>query len=154
MTIEGPDLAHLAGVLDAFGVIRVRTYAGDGKLPYVALHGPNTALLRYVGGLTGAKVVVTRRGYYRAGCSEHCPEQHQHITSESGRWSVSGSKATVVLAAVRPYLRVRGYDADEALEVGLRAGRKPATLTRMVALGWPVPDAWTPEMSDTRDARP
>ena len=86
------------------------------------------------------RVVVTRRSYAKAGCAEHCKEKHLHVTSESGRWSVSGAKATVILAAVLPYLRLQHEEARGALLVGLGAPFKPATLRQMEQLGWPIPE--------------
>ena len=136
------DLAYLAGIIDTHAVIRTRE-TGDGTvLPMVAVHGPHVQMMRYLAAVTGTKVTVTRRGYSRAGCTEHCPDKHQHVVSESGRWSVAGAKATVLLAAVRPFLRLQGYVADQALDVGLRAPRKDATAGKLAELGWPVPDGW------------
>lgn len=133
------DLAYVAGIVDTMAVLRVRKYA-EADLPMVAVHCPNLPLLGYLARLTGTKVTKTSRGYDRAGCSEHCPDKHQHITSTSGRWSVSGAKATVLLAAVRPFLRLQGYAADQVLEAAAKAPSKPATWQRMVELGWPLPD--------------
>lgn len=140
--IEAVELAYVAGVVDTQAVIRTRALEGGTLLPMVAVHGPNARLLDYLANTTGTRVTTVRRGYSKAGCSDHCPDQHQHITSTSGRWSVTGVKATVLLCAVRPHLRLQGYDADEAIDVGLVAPRKPATLGRMTALGWPTPEPW------------
>lgn len=133
------DLAYLAGVLDTRGLITTRR-AGETLLPLVALSTGDTRLLGWLAEITGMRAIETRRDYTRVGCSQHCAQKHQHIVSVSGRWSVSGAKATVVLAAVRPYLRLRTDDADAALLVGLRAPHKPATPRKMAALGWPLPE--------------
>lgn len=133
------DLAYVAGVVDTLGVLRTRQ-VGDTRLTMLAVHSPNLPLLGYLAGLCGTKVTTVKRGYDRAGCSEHCPDRHQHITSVSGRWSVTGAKATVVLAAVRPYLRLQGYACDQVLAAAARAPSKPATWEHMASLGWPVPD--------------
>ena len=80
----------------------------------------------------------------KAGCSEHCGEKHQHVQSMSGRWSVTGAKATVVLWNIRPYQHLQVKAADTALVVGLGTGYKPATVARMAELGWDVPEFVTP----------
>jgi hypothetical protein len=140
--IERAELAYLAAVVDTQSIIRLRT-TGDGTdLPMLALHGPNVALLEWLAELTGTKVTVTRRTYSKHGCAEHCPEKHQHIVSTSGRWSVSGAKATIVLDAVTPYLRWQYAAAIEAVRVGVTAPTKPATARKMHALGWPIPVEW------------
>lgn len=135
------ELAYLAGIVDTQAVIRMRPY-GEIWLPMVAMHG-DPRLLKVLSQATGTTVTIVKRKYAKAGCSEHCPDKHQHIVSESGRWSVSGAKATVLLSAVRPYLRLQGYLADEAIEVGKLAPKKQSTAGKMVKLGWPLPDGWS-----------
>lgn len=142
------DLAYLAGVIDSQAVIRSRQ-VGDTVLPMVALHGSNMSMLDHLAAVTGTKVTPTSRTYDKAGCSEHCPDKHQHIVSKSGRWSVTGARATVLLAALRPFLRLQGFAADEALAVGLRAPRKGNTAGKMAGLGWPLPDGWEATREDT-----
>lgn len=132
-------LAYLAGVLDMHAVIRTRKGA-DGDLPSIAMHGPQTDMLEFLANLTGTRAIVTRRDYTKAGCAEHCAEKHQHIVSVSGRWSVTGAKATVLLWNVRPYMRLQTDVATAAIGSGLRAGYKPATLKNMRDLGWDLPD--------------
>ena len=135
------QLAWYAGVIDLAGVIRTRE-VGDTVLPMLALHGPNTLLLQQFAEATATKVTIVKRDYHRMNCSVHCTEAHQHVLSESGRWSVSGAKATVVLFALRPYLRIQGYAADECIEVGMSAPRKATTGFKMEELGWPLPEEW------------
>lgn len=130
---------YVAAVIDSTAVIRTREASGV-VYPHVQINGGNTALLRFLAEATGMRMVVTRRDYTRAGCSEHCAEKHQHIVSVSGRWMVSGAKATVVLAASLPYLRLQRDTALEALSVGLAAPYKPASLRKMRELGWPIPE--------------
>lgn len=132
-------IVYVAAILDSQAVIRTRDAAGV-SYPYVALSGSNAPLLRFLAGVTGMKAVVTRRSYAKAGCAEHCKEKHLHVVSESGRWSISGAKATVVLAAVLPYLRLQVEEARGALLVGLSAPFKSATLRQMDRLGWPIPE--------------
>lgn len=137
--METEDLAYLAGVLDVRGNITTRR-AGGTLLPLVAVSTKDDRLLTWLCEITDIAKVTTTRDFHKAGCSEHCAEKHVKVASISGRWSVSGSKATIVLAAVRPYLRVRGQEADLALAVGLKAPRKPATPAKMATLGWPLPE--------------
>lgn len=138
--IDVARLAYVAAVIDSLGGVRVRHASGT-DLPMVYAHG-NADVLATLGEWTGTRVVVTRRNYSRAGCAEHCPHPHQHIVSVSGRWSLTGAKATVVLWNVRPYLRVHADDARAALVVGTAAPFKPATPAKMAALGWDLPDVW------------
>lgn len=132
-------IVYVAAVLDSQAVIRTREAHGV-VYPFVALSGGNVELLRLLAGMTGMKAVVTRRSYAKAGCAEHCQEKHLHVVSVSARWSISGAKATVVLAAVLPFLRLQVEEARTALLVGLGAPHKPATLRQMERLGWPIPE--------------
>ena len=77
------------------------------RLPAVAISSGNSDMLTYLAKLTGTRSVVTRQAYVKAGCSEHCREKHQHVMSTSGRWSVTGAKATVVLASIRPFVHLQ-----------------------------------------------
>lgn len=131
-------VAYVAGVVDLLGLIRIR-YAEDTPLPVVQVHGKYMSTLEYLGELTGTKAIETRREYTRAGCAEHCKEKHMHITSTSGRWSVTGAKATVLLWNMQPYLRVKKDAADGALAVGLRTKFKQGTVDKMRQLGWEIP---------------
>lgn len=142
--IEEADKAYCAGVIDLAGVIRTRKINTDTELPYVALSGSNEAMLRHFARLTGTRAFVTSRNYYKAGCAEHCQAKHQHVVSTSGRWSLSGVKATVLLHNLRPYLRIQADAARDAVLVGLEAPFKAATLRRMLQLGWEAP----PEFAD------
>jgi hypothetical protein len=143
--VDERTLAYVAGVVDLLGLIRVRTLPESGtQLPVVQMHGNHLPTFSYLGELTGTKAIVVRRDYARAGCAEHCREKHLHVTSRSGRWSLTGAKATVLLWNVRPYLRVQADAAREALEVGLRTHHKPGTLRRMAELGWELPDLEAP----------
>lgn len=130
------EIAYLAGILDVMGNITTRR-AGTTLLPQISVSTKDQRLLDWLGERTGVRAFTTRREFLRAGCNIHCKERHRHVLSESGRWSVSGAKATVVLAAVRPYLH-------------LKAPRKPATATKMSDLGWPLPEGWTTRMKEER----
>jgi len=139
--LDEPTLAYLAGVLDYEGVIRVRELPTGTQIPYVGLSGSNAPMLALFAKHTGTRSVVTRRKYVKAGCNEHCKEKHVHVQSVSGRWSVTGAKATVLLWNVQPYVRFQTGVLSEALAVGLRAPFKNATVEKMRELGWDVPNA-------------
>lgn len=139
--MEATDLAYLAGVIDVRGNITTRRAAGT-LLPLTAVSTKETRLLEWLCSITDMRMVTTERAYARGGCALHCAEKHVHISSVSGRWSVTGAKATIVLAAVRPFLRLQADEADLALAVGLKAPHKPASLSKMAALGWPMPKWW------------
>lgn len=138
-SLDQATLAYVAAIIDTQGVIRTRTLATDTELPYVAVSGSNEGMLRFLAELTGTKVTITRRSYAKAGCAQHCQEKHQHVTSVSGRWSVSGAKATVLLYNTLPFLRLQVDEARGALTVGVGTKHKPATVEKMVALGWQIP---------------
>lgn len=137
--ITNAELAYVAALIDLQGHITSRTVR-EAVLPMVALSSPNAAVLRLLGEMTGVRPFITRRDYSRLGCVAHCPEPHQHIVSESGRWSLSGVKATVVLHSVLPFLRFQRDEAIEAIRLGLEAGYKPATIAKMAELGWRLPN--------------
>lgn len=141
--ITDAELSYMAAVIDVQGNIRVMETQGGTLLPRVMLSCPNLALLDYFGSMTGMKPILVKRSFDRHRCSIHCEEAHDHITSVTGRWSVSGAKATVMLAAIEPYIRFQKAETEEALKVGLAAPKKPATPAKMKALGWPIPEEWS-----------
>jgi hypothetical protein len=96
------------------------------QLPSIALSNGNIDMLHYLATLTGTRAITTRRTYVKAGCTEHCREKHQHVMSVSGRWSVTGAKATVVLWNIRPFIQLQTEQVQTGLVVGLSAGFKPA----------------------------
>jgi hypothetical protein len=138
--LDVPTLAYVAGVIDMQCNIKTRRTQEGTELPMLAMYGPNVAMLKYLASLTDTKMVVARRSYMKAGCSQHCKEKHQHIQSVSGRWTLTGMKATVVLYNIRPFMRLQTDAVTSALNVGLTAPFKPAKLDRMAALGWELPD--------------
>lgn len=132
-----PTLAWCAGVTDVLGNIRLRELDTGAQVPAVYASSARIDLCDRLGELTGIKTVSVFRNYNRLGCGEHCDEPHQHVMSTTGRWSLTGIKATVFLNAVLPYLQTKRADAEEALAAGLVAPYKPGVLTKMYDLGWP-----------------
>lgn len=140
-TLTERRLAYMAGIVDVMGNLRLREVNHSGTLlPFVEVACPNILLLERLGEWTGSAVTKVRRDYRRNGCTKHCPEPHVHIQSSSGRWSVSGVRATVVLHGLLPYLELQADQASELLEAGLVAPRKPATIRKLAELGWVIPE--------------
>lgn len=140
--IEPETLAYIAAVLDTQARITTMETSGGTVLPLVALSCPNMKLLEFLGSLTGMQPFTTKRSYDKHRCSLHCDAAHDHVVSQSGRWSISGAKATVVLAAIQPYVRFQTEEVSVALKAGLEAPKKKATPEKMKQLGWPIPDSW------------
>lgn len=138
--VDEHTLAYVAGVVDLLGLIRIRTLANGTKQPVVQMHGKYMPTLNYMGELTGTKAIEVSREYTRAGCAEHCKEKHMHVVSVSGRWSLTGVKATIMLWNIRPYLRLQADKAIEAIQIGTRSPFKQHVADKMRDLGWDVPD--------------
>jgi hypothetical protein len=140
------DLSYLAGVLDTRAVVRTRLVSGNATqtvLPMIAMSCGDAALLHWLADITDVRSIITTRTYDKHRCLEHCTKAHDHIESVSGRWSVTGAKATVVLSATLPYVRFHEAEWQRGLAVGIGANKKPATVQKMAGLGWPMPVAWT-----------
>lgn len=135
--INTTDVAWCAGVFDALGAIRMRTMDTGAVLPAVHVSTANLDVLEHIAHLTGVGVTRVTRDYQRLGCGEHCTEAHQHVLSVTGRWSLVGARAYVFLCAIEPY--VAHKDVTEGIAAGAAAPFKPATVAKMLALGWPDP---------------
>lgn len=148
------DLAWVAGVIDALANLRLRN-AGGSPLPEIQVNGQFPALQDRLAKMTGTTAISTRRDFTRHNCTEHCPSKHAHIQSVSGRWSITGVRALVVLAAIRPYIRLRPGLVDDLIAAGMTAQWKGQTLRSMSALGWPLPERPAdPVASATEEVRP
>lgn len=135
--------AYVAGQVDLLGRIRSR-WVGETELPSVAISSSSKMdALAYLAGLTGTKTIGGERDFVRTGCAVHCKEQHVHVRSQNRTWTVTGAKATILLVNIRPYLVLKGAEADNAIAVGLKAPFKPATPKKMVLLGWALPVDWS-----------
>jgi hypothetical protein len=142
MPLTEPEIAYVAGTLDAMA--RIKTVVANGTtLPLVAVSCPNMALLEHLSTVSGLKAFETHREYDRHRCGEHCVEAHDHIVSRSGRWSANGARATIMLAAVQPHIRVQTDEVAEVLAVGMETPAKAHVVQSMAALGWPIPEQWT-----------
>lgn len=140
MSLPVADLGYVAALIDALAALRARTVPDSGtEVPVVQISGKH-AVLPWLGEITGTRVVETRRAYTKHNCTTHCPDRHADITSVSYRWSVTGMKATIVLAAVEPYLRAQAADARRLIDLGLGVHYQGQTVNDMAARGWPIPD--------------
>lgn len=140
--LSEPELAYLAAVIDTRARIKTIDLSSGSVIPSLAISGPDVDLLQYLGDLTGMAAFMVRRTYLKHRCTEHCPERHEYVQSETARWSITGAKATIILAAVLPYMRFQRELAEEVLAIGLDAPHKKPTVTKMKRLGWPLPDEW------------
>ena len=130
-------LAWAAGVIDVLGLIKLRT-VGDTLLPAVYVSSARLDLCEALASMTGIKVTPVHRDYKRLGCGKHCTSPHHHVHSTTGRWSLTGARATVFLAAILPFLETKKGEAEQAIAVGRQAPCKPATVQKMYDLGWPT----------------
>lgn len=50
---------------------------------------------------------TTRAEYWRAPCTEHCPERHQHVEmgNASPYFKVTGTRAYILLFGIKPFMR-------------------------------------------------
>ena len=132
------DPAWVAGVLDCLARVRIRDTDSGSQLAELSISSPRLDLLAVLARSTGVKVVRVRRHYARAGCRAHCPDPHDHVDSDTGRWQLTGARAVVVLRVCRPYLVTLAAEVDEILAATGDAPIKPATLAKIRALGWTV----------------
>lgn len=132
------DIAYCAALIDNLAALRSRDVEGS-ELPVVQISGKHP-VLPWLGEVTGTRVIPTRRAYSRHQCTEHCPDRHAHLTSTSARWSVTGMRATIVLAACEPHMRVQAAAARRLVDLGLRVQYQGQVVNDMAARGWPVPD--------------
>jgi hypothetical protein len=136
--LEVPDLAYAAALIDTLAVMKLRE-VGPTQLPELAINARYGEALAWLGDKTMTRISTIKRDYQRAGCGEHCPEAHVHIVSTSGRWVVTGVKATIVLHNVLPYLRVQRVQAIDLVVAGQTIGYKGNVVEVMRDLGWDIP---------------
>lgn len=143
---ERDDLIYLASVVDLLGNIGVRHLPNGTTVPLLSVQHArlNEDVMRLMRDLTGVRPMQVTRDYHRTPCSEHCEQPHQHVVSEHYRWSVVGSKATIILHTLLPLLRIQQDRAHEVIQVGLDAPGKPKVRNDFVARGWSDPWAASP----------
>lgn len=136
------DLVYAAALVDTMAALKVRRTAGQ-DLPALILQGSKHRgrAVSWLCEATGSKVTAIHRDYNRPNCVHHCPQPHVHVESDSGvRWSVTGMKATIVLAAVMPFLRFQREDAEKLIKLGLQVGYSTSVVNDMARRGWPIPE--------------
>lgn len=136
MKITEAEIAWCGGVVDSLGLLRLRETPAGGHLPSVFVSTPHLPIASRLAELTGVRVTMVSRDYKRMGCGDHCTDAHLHVQSTTGRWSLTGSRATVFLRSVRPYLFVKAEEADLLLEASENPRGKPATTRKMREMGW------------------
>lgn len=137
------EIAYVAAVVDTFARIKIRPTEAGTLIPTITISNPHRSMLAFMGQMTATKSFEVEKSYSKHRCGEHCPSRHEKIVSNSGRWSISGAKATVMLSAIQPYVRFQDEEVAEALEAGLAATKKAHTVASMQKIGWPLPPSWT-----------
>lgn len=158
MTLQAAELGWIAGTLDVQGLVVYKKNSQRSTKQSVLVvqtrHRPVVQRLsRYTG--TDPALVQTRikEEWNRAGCKEHCPTQHHHVTPKTmpttSRWQVTGSSLVVVLYNVLPYLTASDKAAHfrEAMEYvasvmplsGQGRGAIDKAMNRLEGLGWDIP---------------
>jgi hypothetical protein len=137
MTLSQADVAYCAALIDNLAALRTRQ-VGPSTLPVVQVSG-KWGVLSWLAEITGTKVIETRRKYTRHNCTEHCPSRHSDITSRSGRWSITGMRAVIVLLNCEKYMRVQESRARELIDAGLAATYQGQVVNDMRRRGWEIP---------------
>lgn len=136
--IADTELAYIAAVVDLQARLTTRP-SPNGRLPVVEINGNNWPLLEWLSKMTNSASFETRRDYQRYGCSEHCSDKHIHTTSHSGRWSVTGAKATILLFNIEPFVWLKRPDVEQLLGLGLMSEMRSQSINDMKRLGWALP---------------
>lgn len=135
------DLAYAAALIDALGIIRTRKLSSGTDLPFVQISGTKFVdSLDWLSEITGVVRTATSRDFVKHGCMEHCSEQHVHVKSKSNSWTVTGAKATIFLANLIPYLKVKQEEAKTVASIGMKNSYKTQVVNEMRKLGWTIPD--------------
>ena len=137
--MEPADLAYMAALVDNLAVLKVRVTHGS-DLPVIALTTSRSGqAVQFLADSTGSKVTDLVRRYNRKGCVDHCQVAHLHIDTVGHRWQVTGTKATIVLHNLLPYLRVQSDQASKLVVIGKTIGYSTPVVTQMRTLGWDIP---------------
>ena len=134
------ELAYYAGIIDAIAILRTRDVRDSALLPVVAIHGGSPPVMAAMANATRTKITVVNRDYQRQPCVAHCHEAHTHIVSTSSRWSVTGSRATILLHNVLPYLIIQKIETQALLDIGLTQRYSGSVVKDMRDLGYAVPE--------------
>jgi hypothetical protein len=123
-----PDLLWLAGVIDATATITVK------KVPHKDPAKPAN-YRAHVSFTTTIKALAEAASAIIEGVVIIPMARRSEGESTAYRWQAEAAKADRILRAVRPYLRIRGEQADAAIRVqALNATRAPKTPQHIAAL--------------------
>jgi len=139
VTLPVPELAYAAALIDTLGTLSLRDVGGT-RLPNLTVQARHRDALAWLGRMTDTRITEIKKDYNRAGCGEHCPEAHVHIVSVTGRWVITGVKATIVLHNVLPFLLVQRVGAIDLVTAGQTIGYKGNVVEKMRNMGWEIPD--------------
>lgn len=165
MTISPAEMGWMAAVIDLRGRVYVKTNkqrAEDSRQIVLMAESKQASIIRRLSKMTGNKVETMSprpmKEFMRRGCNEHCPEQHVHISDDRTmpgitRWTLTGVAMAIVTTALEPYLTEdKGFPEynEEILAAttlrGQGSGAVMATIARLSALGWPLPDVLAKDM--------
>lgn len=159
--IEPARLGWMAAILDIQGlVIQKKNYSRATPQVVLAVDSANTTVVRELCALTGTDVEMKKQNklrpeWRRRACTIHCPEAHVHLQDVNmpltGRWTITGVGAAMVLHGLRPHLvtwDVKSWSLayelcmDNAVFTGQGSGMTRSVITRLVDLGWELPPGW------------
>jgi hypothetical protein len=163
--IPPEKLAWMAAILDIQGRIHRKDNQARAT-PQLVLRVDSShlsvigELCRLTGGSVEPRPPAPGKEWDRKGCTEHCAAAHVHVEIGSqpstGRWTVTGAAAAVVLHNVIPYMLTdRGMEAmmTEALENVNLAGRSGnnarRAVRRLAQLGWVLPEKIAAQAAET-----
>jgi hypothetical protein len=135
--ITEEDKAWLAGVIDA----QTRKKQKGNRLPYLNVMMPpnSAAAAQRVADLTGAPIYRNEwgsAGYDRKQCSEHCPEEHIHVTYNPNHVDnirIAGHRLRIILRVLEPYLM---GDYSDVAQAKSRYRPRWNVLSDLQRLGW------------------
>lgn len=159
MTIDVPQLAWMAGIIDYKGKVTYKnnkTRAGDRQQVTLYVESVQKPIIDKLASLTGTNPELKNKrdrfdGWYRKGCDEHCPDKHVHVAgtdfAPAARWTLSGAAMAVVLTALKPYM-IQDKGFSEAIDYafgnmvlfGQGANMTVISLRRLHGLGWELPE--------------
>lgn len=151
--------AWAAGILDFQGHVQTKKNqqrAAGSQQIMIYVDTSIDEIVDRLGEMTGANVEMKVRHrvkaeWSRKGCAEHCPEEHIHVNEyqmpATGRWSVTGAAAAIVLWNLREYLSTEREPWDWALSqclsqlklTGQGSAAIIAAARRLHSLGWTLP---------------
>lgn len=153
------EFAWMAGVLDTKGRIsKVRAASRSAPMYRIIVETSQIEVTRRLAQYTGTRMAVAEQRKMtpmaRRGCSEHCPDAHNHVTARMptiGRWDMSGVGAVIVLDNLLPFCvgdveEQREFMAEAMTYMPEPDPSRPGwaavarTINRLYGLGWRIPE--------------